>query len=120
MQLNKTNLGIIRKQIQAKLDELDLGISLTLGNCTFDVDNATFQLKALVEGGQTKEQKDLESVALYLNLDTNKEHDGYKLWGYKTRSPKRPFIVVKNNKQYIIDEDTAVKFYGKVKEVANG
>ena len=42
MELNKVTLKEIRTQIQSKLNELDLGLKLELGNCSYDTDNATF------------------------------------------------------------------------------
>ena len=111
MKLNKNNLKVIRNEIQAKLDELDLGLKLDLGNCSFNEDNATFKLKVLVNGGKTQEQKDLESIAKIYNLDTSKVVKGYQLWGYKTRSPKRPFMVIKDNQRYIITKEQAEKMF---------
>ena len=111
MQLNKNNLKVIRNEIQAKLDELDLGLKLDLGNCSFNEDNATFKLKVLVDGCNTQEQKDLESIVKIYNLDTSKITDGYQLWGYKTRSPKRPFMVIKDNQLYIITKEQAEKMF---------
>jgi hypothetical protein len=109
MHLNKNNLKVIRNEIQAKLNELDLGLKLDLGNCSFNEDNATFKLKVLVNGGKTQEQKDLESIANIYNLDTSKVVNGYQLWGYKTRSPKRPFMITKlgDNLRYIITQKQA-------------
>ena len=98
MELNKTTLKEIRVQIQAKLNELDLGLKLDLGNCTFSTDNATFKLNVLVEGGKTKIEKDLEMIANIRGLDLTKIwNEGtrkFKLHGFKNRSRKNPFVIV--------------------------
>jgi len=111
MKLNKENINVFRKQIQDKLNELDIGLKLNLGNCTYNDDNATFKLNLVIDGGKTREQQDLESIAEIYNLDTTKVVDAYQLWGYKTRSPKRPFIVTKYNQHYIITKEQAEKMF---------
>ena len=74
----------------------------------------------MVDGGKTQEQKDLESIAKIYNLDTSKIVSGYQLWGYKTRSQKRPFMITKlaNNSHYIISKEQAEDMFKK--EQING
>ena len=50
-------------------------------------------------------------MAQIYNLDTSKVVKGYQLWGYKTRSPKRPFMITKNNQRYIITKEQADKMF---------
>jgi hypothetical protein len=109
MKLDKNNINVFRKQIQDKLDELDIGLHLNLGNCTYNYDNATFKLNITVEGGQTKEEQDLEAIADIYKLNTSLVVKGYQLVGYKTRSTKKPFIVSKvgTNDKFIITKQQA-------------
>ena len=72
MELNKVTLKEIRTQIQSKLNELDLGLKLELGNCSYDTDNATFKLNVQVEGGKSKIEQDLEMIAPIRCLDLTK------------------------------------------------
>ena len=121
MELNKTILKEIRVQIQSKLDELDLGLKLDLGNCSFSTDNATFKLNVLVEGGKTRVEQDLEMVASMRGLDLTKIwNEGshvFKLHGYKSRARKNPFVIVDTltQKQYVISDKVAERHFSKEK-----
>ena len=121
MELNKTILKEIRVQIQSKLDELDLGLKLDLGNCSFSTDNATFKLNVLVEGGKTRVEQDLEMVASMRGLDLEKTwNEGshvFKLHGYKSRARKNPFVIVDTltQKQYVISDKVAERHFSKEK-----
>ena len=119
MELNKTILKEIRVQIQSKLDELDLGLKLDLGNCSYSTDYATFKLNVQVEGGKSKIEKDLEMIASIRGLDLTKIwNEGtrkFKLHGFKNRSRKNPFVIVDTltQKQYVINDKIAERHFSK-------
>jgi len=121
MELNKVTLKEIRVKIQSKLDELDLGLKLDLGNCSFSTDNATFKLNVLVDGGKTRVEQDLEMVANIRGLDLDKTwNEGahvFKLHGYKSRARKNPFVIVDTltQKQYVISDKVAERHFSKEK-----
>jgi hypothetical protein len=121
MELNKTTLKEIRVQIQAKLNELDLGLKLDLGNCTFSTDNATFKLNVLVEGGKSKVEQDLEMIASIRGLDLTKIwNEGthkFRLHGFKNRARKNPFVIIDTltQKQYVINDRVAERQFSKEK-----
>ena len=119
MKLNKENINVFRNQIQDKLNELDIGLKLNLGNCTFTDENATFKLDIVIEGGKSKEQQDLVAIADIYKLDTTITVKGFKLVGYKSRSSKKPFIVSKvgTDDRFIISTRQAEDFFKK--EIAN-
>ena len=123
MNLTKDLLRRIRTKIQGELSKVEeeLNITLTLGNCSYSSNRAKFQLELLTANGKSKEQEDLEDMAQYLNLDLDKigewSGDSYKLWGYKSRARKNPFIIedVKTQKRYVISEPHAVRLFQKEK-----
>ena len=129
MQLNKATLKQVRNKVQSQLDELDLAVKFELGHCTYDTDGqyATFKLNVLVEGGKSKEQKDLEWYAKMNGLDLDKAwKEGthiFKLHGYKTRARKNPYIIrdTLTNKEYVISEQVAERHFKveKQSEVGN-
>ena len=119
MELNKVTLKEIRTQIQSKLNELDLGLKLELGNCSYDTDNATFKLNVLVEGGKTKAEQDLEMIASIRGLDLTKiwsegTHK-FKLNGFKNRARNKPFVIIDilTQKQYVISDKVAERQFSK-------
>lgn len=121
----KPQLKALRETMQKALDEANIeGISITVGNCTFGEGEANFKVKALLEGGKTKEQKDLEdAVHLYaLDIDKVSSLQGMmvKLVGYKAKAYKRPWIVATSpeGSRYVIDDNTAKRLFGIVSEVS--
>jgi len=123
MNLTKDLLRRIRTKIQGELSKVEeeLKITLTLGNCSYTSNRAKFQLELLTENGKSKEQEDLEDMAQYLNLDLDKiaewSGDSYKLWGYKSRARKSPFIISKigSDRKFVITESHAVRLFQKEK-----
>ena len=121
MELNKTTLKEIRVKIQSKLNELDLGLKLELGNCSYDTDNATFKLNVQVEGGKSKIEQDLEMIASIRGLDLTKIwNEGthkFKLHGFKNRARKNPFVIIDTltQKQYVINDRVAEMQFSKEK-----
>jgi len=94
----------------------------TLGNCSFDEDQAKFQLIVTFKGNSVediakkKEKEDLEHYAKYFDIDLERKHPRYTLVGYKVKSRKLPWIVSDNQKkgEYIISDDQAKKLFGKL------
>ena len=93
-----------------------------LGNCSFEEDQAKFQLIVTFKGNSVqdiarkKEKEDLEHYAKYFDLDLERKHPRYTLIGYKVKSRKLPWIVSDNQKkgEYIISDEQAKKLFGKL------
>tara|TARA_R100000900_G_scaffold24745_1_gene19597 strand:- start:428 stop:850 length:423 start_codon:yes stop_codon:yes gene_type:complete len=103
---------------------LDLAqASFTVANCTFNGGEATFKVNVLLDGAETKEQKDLTQMAKLMGLDTSKIKDTQgmtlSLIGYKSKAPKMPWIVqdLKTNKEYKLTDAQAESLFKKVEEV---
>ena len=104
MKLDKKILREIRAQLETDFLEyqkttntvLD-GVELSLGNCSFNQDNATFKLNVKVKGSKSEELKSLEFFANLYNLDLTKigEYDGkrFSLVGYNGKARTYPFIM---------------------------
>ena len=101
----KEKLKAIREAMQLGLDRMQdeiEGITFNVDSCTYRGGEATFKIKVLLEGAETKEQKDLKKMAILTRLDTSKIHDYHdhrsvryrmQLVGYKTKARKMPWIV---------------------------
>ena len=122
MSLDKVKLKELRKVINSKLQELDEGVTLELGNCSFRDSHATFKIEVQVKGGDSKLMSDLKQIAGYMNLDLDKIYiDGahhFKLAGWKSRARSKPFIVQcqKSLQEFVIDESTCDKWFQKPTE----
>tara|TARA_R100001440_G_scaffold63463_1_gene83702 strand:- start:1903 stop:2307 length:405 start_codon:yes stop_codon:yes gene_type:complete len=91
-----------------------------LGNCKYDEGEATFQLKVLIKGSKSRQERDLEDLAKLSDLDTTKiaTLQGMKvsLVGYNTRARKRPWLIqdLTTAKQYVLDDYQARRLFGVV------
>lgn len=103
---------------------LDLAqASFTVANCTYNGGEATYKVNVLLDGAETKEQKDLTQMAQLFGLDTSKIKDtqgmSLSLIGYKSKAPKMPWIVqdLKTNKEYKLTDVQAERLFKKAEEV---
>ena len=72
----KPQLKTIRAAMQSALERLDYeGMTFTVANCTYNGGEATYKVNVLLDGAETKEQKDLTQMAKLMGLDTSKIHD---------------------------------------------
>ena len=120
----KPQLKTIRAAMQSALERLDYeGMTFTVANCTFNGGEATYKVNVLLDGAETKEQKDLTQMAKLFKLDTSKIKDtqgmSLSLIGYKSKAPKMPWIVqdLKTNKEYKLTDTQAEQWFKKVEEV---
>ena len=122
----KTQLKTIREFMQLALDgmqdELGGGMTFQVANCTYNGGEATYKVNVLLDGAETKEQKDLTQMAKLMGLDTSKIKDTQgmtlSLIGYKSKAPKMPWIVqdLKTNKEYKLTDEQAAKWFTKATE----
>ena len=97
----KSNIKALREELETVISKysfnegVDLGIEVTLGNCTFNEGEVTFKLNVVAEGVMTREEKAVEQYTdfPYGKLITDFNGVTYKLIGYKTRSPKKPIVL---------------------------
>ena len=123
----KTQLKTIREFMQLALDrmqdELGGGMTFQVANCTYTGGEATYKVNVLLDGAETKEQKDLTQMAQLFGLDTSKikNYQGMSmsLIGYKSKAPKMPWIVqdLKTNKEYKLTDAQAEQWFKKPEEV---
>ena len=120
----KPQLKTIRAAMQSALERLDYeGMTFTVANCTYNGGEATYKVNVLLDGAETKEQKDLTQMAKLMGLDTSKIKDTQgmtlSLIGYKSKASKMPWIVqdLKTGKEYKLTDTQAEQWFKKVEEV---
>tara|TARA_R100000278_G_scaffold25832_1_gene23797 strand:+ start:1922 stop:2338 length:417 start_codon:yes stop_codon:yes gene_type:complete len=105
----KEQLRTLRAEMQSLLlahpfeETIDIPIDkISVDSCTYSGGEATFKVKVLLDGAETKEEKDLKKMAILARLDTSKVHEytdhrsvryRMQLVGYKTKARKMPWIV---------------------------
>ena len=119
MKLTRKTLQEIRVQLNEVLAKTNIdGIEITLGNATFDSDNATFKLKLKVEGALSHDEQALQQMSKLMNLDTTKETtiDGMrcKLVSYKNKAPKFPWVIqdLDTSKRYKLQNFQVQAYFG--------
>ena len=110
--------------VELQGSSLDLAqASFTVANCTYNGGEATYKVNVLLDGAETKEQKDLTQMAKLMGLDTSKIKDTQgmtlSLIGYKSKASKMPWIVqdLKTSKEYKLTDTQAGQWFKKVEEV---
>jgi len=127
-QMTVKEIKLIREILKDVLTEplKNHGYKFKLGNATYDEDSVKFNgFRISYEQSLSEEQKALkaelewrDSVDFVKSLDAERvaEIDGMalKLWGYKRKARKQPFIVenVNNGDLRIISESVAERLYG--------
>jgi len=121
----KEKLKAIREAMQLGLDRMQdevEGITFNVDRCTYRGGEATFKVKVLLDGAETKEEKDLKKMAILSRLDTSKIHDYHdhrsvryrmQLVGYKTKAKKMPWIVEDrlSGKEYKLTDTQARQWF---------
>jgi len=123
----KPQLKVIRQAMQSALnkanDLLEDKVTFTVTNCTYNGGEATYKVNVLLDGAETKEQKDLTQMAKLMGLDTSKIKDtqgmSLSLVGYKSKASKMPWIVqdLKTNKEYKLTDTQVERLFKKAEEV---
>lgn len=129
MKLDKKTLREIRAQLEIAFENInnftDLsstvlnGIELSLGNCSFNEDNATFKLNVKVAGSKSEELKSLEFFANLYNLDLSKiaasNSKRFSLVGYNGKARTYPFIMqdLGTGSKYKCSESEAKRMFAK-------
>ena len=122
----KPQLKTIRAAMQSALERLNYeGMTFNVANCTYNGGEATYKVNVLLDGAETKEQKDLSQMAQLMGLDTSKIKDTQgmtlSLVGYKSKAPKMPWIVqdLKTGKEYKLTDAQVEQWFKKVEEVVS-
>jgi len=117
-------------RLREKLDELVAefvstnnieGVTVSLGNCSYDDSKATYQLIVQADGVETREQKALRTYAELDGLDLQKQHPFYTLVEYHAKKRQYPYIYVDSrrpNVRFKGSVDWAIRHFGRSQ--ANG
>ena len=93
--------------------------NVTVGNASFNDDEATFKLNIREKSSKSQSEKDLELYSNMHNLDLEKvsELDGktFKLSGFRRKARSKPYLIkqVGTDKEYIITTEIAKKYFSK-------
>ena len=127
----KPQLKTIRAAMQSALERLDYeGMTFNVANCTYNGGEATYKINVLLDGAETKEQKDLTQMAQLMGLDTSKIKDYHdhrsvryrmQLVGYKTKARKMPWIAqdLLSGNEYKLTDTQAEQWFKKVEEIVS-
>ena len=133
----KPQLKELRSEMQSLLsthpfeETVDIPINkISVDSCTYNGVEATFKVKVLLDGAETKEQKDLTQMASLFNLDTTKiknyvDHKSVQyrmsLVGYKTKARKMPWIAqdLLSGNEYKLTNQQARQWFMKTEEIVS-
>lgn len=115
----RTQLDIALQGFQSNTNTVLDGLEISLGNATFDADQATFRLNIKVEGAKSQSQKALDFYANYHNLDVSKighsNGKSFSLVGYNSKAKKYPFEMqdLQTGATYKTSEEQAQSLFAK-------
>ena len=133
----KQQLKNLRAEMQSILlahpfdEAIDIPIAkINVGSCTYNGGEATYKVTVLLDGAETKEQKDLTQMASLFNLDTTKiknyvDHKSVQyrmsLVGYKTKARKMPWIAqdLLSGDEYKLTNQQARQWFMKTEEIVS-
>ena len=120
----RQELKALRQTLQATLDKAGImGVTISVGNCTYDGGEATFKVKATKEGAQSAEERNLARMSSALQFDTSKigtiNGQIVKLVGYNINARKMPWMVgaITGDSKWKLTDQQAEKMFSKDVEV---
>ena len=129
--LGRDNIQTLRAYIDDYLMDIEetlelRGVTVELGNCSYDEAQATFKLHVKVSGAETREQKALKMYAQLDGIDLDKKHPYLTLVEFHPKKRQYPYIYVDSrrpNVRFKGSTDWAIRTFGKdntwQKEMAN-
>ena len=113
----------LRNTLQAHLDLADFaGITIDVGNCSYNGGEATFKVKLTKEGAVSQEAELLERYAGVYGIDPTRigtiNGQGVTLEGYNIKARKMPWMVssLTTDSKWKLTQVQAVSMFGKISE----
>ena len=119
----RQELNDLRNTLQAHLDLADLtGITINVGNCSYNGGEATFKVKLTKEGAVSQEAQLLEQYAGMYGIDPTRigtiNVQSVTLQGYNIKARKMPWMVssLTTDSKWKLTQVQAVSMFGKLSE----
>ena len=119
----RQELKELRQTLQSVLDKAGIaGITIDVGNCSYEGGEATFKVKLTKEGAQSAEEKNLERMANSYGIDPTRigaiNGQGVTLQGYNINARKMPWMVssLTTDSKWKLTQAQAVSMFGKISE----
>ena len=120
----RQELRELRQTLQSVLDKAGIaGITIDVGNCSYEGGEATFKVKLTKEGAQSAEEKNLERMANSYGIDPTRigtiNGQSVTLQGYNIKATKMPWMVssLTTDSKWKLTDQQAKRMFGKVEEV---
>jgi len=120
----KQEVKELRQTLQSVLDKAGIaGITIDVGNCTYNEGEATFKVKVTKEGATSAEERNLERMANAMQFDTSKvgciNRQIVKLVGYNINARKMPWMVgaITGDSKWKLTDQQAKRMFGKTETV---
>jgi len=120
----RQELKELRQTLQSVLDKEGIaGITIDVGNCSYEGGEATFKVKLTKEGAQSAEEKNLERMANSYGIDPTRigaiNGQSVTLQGYNIKASKMPWMVssLTTDSKWKLTDQQAKRMFGKVEEV---
>ena len=119
----RQELKELRHTLQSALDKAGIaGITINVGNCTYNGGEATFKVKLTKEGAVSQEAQLLERYAGMYGIDPTRigtiNGQSVTLQGYNIKARKMPWMVssLTTDSKWKLTQVQAVSMFGKLSE----
>ena len=119
----RQELKELRQTLQSVLDKAGIaGITIDVGNCTYNGGEATFKVKLTKEGAVSQEAQLLERYAGMYGIDPTRigtiNGQSVTLQGYNIKARKMPWMVssLTTDSKWKLTQVQAVSMFGKISE----
>jgi len=120
----RQELKELRQKLQSVLDKEGIaGITIDVGNCSYEGGEATFKVKLTKEGAQSAEEKNLERMANSYGIDPTRigaiNGQSVTLQGYNIKASKMPWMVssLTTDSKWKLTDQQAKRMFGKEETV---
>ena len=120
----RQELKELRQTLQSVLDKAGIaGITIDVGNCSYEGGEATFKVKLTKEGAQSAEEKNLERMANSYGIDPTRigtiNGQSVTLQGYNIKATKMPWMVssLTTDSKWKLTDQQAKRMFGKEETV---
>ena len=120
----RQELKELRQTLQSVLDKEGIaGITIDVGNCSYEGGEATFKVKLTKEGAQSAEEKNLERMANSYGIDPTRigaiNGQSVTLQGYNIKASKMPWMVssLTTDSKWKLTDQQAKRMFGKEETV---
>jgi hypothetical protein len=105
---------LLASEIEAAIAHLMAkhGLSVKVGNCTFDGVSMTTKVTVTTSGAGERDQQQAIAFAKLMGVDASRPAAGWTLVDYRSKGRTKPWVIEKAGKRYVTTTDHIKRLWG--------